>query len=120
MSGKFARECLCDQTTAEKRLIGDSARTLNAHSKKVTRFTGIVARPNLTFRSDDDDFNVSDVIMSRISCSADDGRVAFKVLAFRSIQYQRGITSHIHFKQRHTNAAMNTHKDILLAGYTIL
>lgn len=35
-------------------------------SKKVTCFTGIVVSLNLTFSSDDDDFNVSDAIMSRI------------------------------------------------------
>lgn len=46
-------------------------------SKKVTGFTGIVAFPNLTFRSDDDDFNVSDVIMSRM-CSADDRGLALE------------------------------------------
>lgn len=34
--------------------------------------------------------------MSGIFYSADDGGVAFKVLAFKSVQYQRGFTSHMH------------------------
>ncbi len=78
---------------------GDSERTLSTHSKKVTRFTGIVAFPNLTFRSDDDGFNASDVIMSRISCSGDDRGAAFRVLALKSIQCQRTFTAHVHTLQ---------------------
>lgn len=109
MSGKFAREGLCDQTTAVKRLARDSARTLNTQSKKVTCFLGIVALPNLTFHSDDDDFNMSDVIMSRMFCSADDGRVTFRVLAFTFFQYQRGFTSHMHTFQTETHKHCREH-----------
>lgn len=81
---------------------GDSERTLSTHSKKVTRFTGIVAFPNLTFRSDDDGFNASDVIMSRISCTGDDRGAAFKALALKSIQCQRRFAAHVHSLQTQT------------------
>lgn len=37
----------------------------SANREKVTGFTGIVASPDVTFPPDDDDFNLSDVIMSR-------------------------------------------------------
>lgn len=73
------QENLQDRPSVTERLLRKGSvggeRTLSTHSKKVTGFTGIVAFPNLTFCSYDDDFNVSDVIMSRI-CSADDRGVA--------------------------------------------
>lgn len=75
------QENLQDRPSVTERLLrkgsvgGLGERTLSTHSKKVTGFTGIVAFSHLTFRSYDDDFNVSDVIMSRI-CSADNRGVA--------------------------------------------
>lgn len=59
----------CGAPVTKQQQRNASAGTRQEHCKKVTCFTGIAALPDLTFRSDDDDFNVSDEIMSRSSCS---------------------------------------------------
>lgn len=83
MSGKFARLCLCDRRTAEKKAQrGLGKNSERARQKGYTFLQGLLLFSNLTFRSDDDDdFNVTDVIMSRVFCSVDDGGLAFKGLA---------------------------------------
>lgn len=94
MSGKFAILCLCDRRTAEEKAQrGLGENTEYAQHKGYTFLQGLLVFSNLTFRSDDDDFNVTDVIMSRVFCSADDGGLALREPCFRSIQYQR-VTSH--------------------------
>lgn len=115
MSGKFARLGLCDWVAAEEKKARRG--TLSTHSKKVTCLTGIAAFPTLTFCSDDDDFNVSDVKMSRIVCSADEGGVAFKVLQrFQIHSVSRRIyLPHAYIINRHSNTDMNQCKGIQLA-----
>lgn len=65
----------------KKGLCGDS----------IGRPRGFTLYGDLTFRPDDDNFNVSDAIMSRNCRSADNCEMAFKVPAIESIQHQKRI-----------------------------
>ena len=67
----------------KKRLNGDSEREENTEprtgGKRLEVLQGLLLFTDLTFHSDDDDFNVSDVIMSRIACSTDEWHSRFSL-----------------------------------------